>query len=129
MKKVGLCLLGIISSILLLSVFVTFDVTLSQIGLLRHNDMRDTVWRFDCCYQPVIVLIVAFGVSLVDTSKAKGLLGVMAVLPFLFLNINASSYSGRSMIFSAVYLAIAIAAATSLRRRQASESKAILTAR
>lgn len=123
MKKIGICLLGILLSFVLLSIFVYITVNFTEASEFAKENYREqmlnnpnenpferlekTIWRFDYIFNPIIVITVSLIISLLDRSKHKLLLAFIGLLPFIAAYLAASSFSARSLIFSAGYLGIA----------------------
>lgn len=69
--------------------------------------LEKTIWRFDYLFNPIIVIIVSLIIGFADRSKYKFLLVFIGLMPFMVSYLFASSFSGRSLLFSVGYLGIA----------------------
>lgn len=108
LKRVGICLLGIILSAVLLSIFVEIDVRFSDVTDGPFARSVKTVWWFDWIYNPVIVLVVSLVVSFLDRSKYRVLFSLIAIFPFLVFYAAASSFSILGFIFLFSYALLGV---------------------
>lgn len=102
-------------SFVFLSIFDEIDVGLTKFGIFasysgdRDEAYRravDFAWRFKWFFQPLIVFLVAVGVTLLDRSKYSLVISIISVTPFLFLNLLASSFSFSAVLFTSAYIAV-----------------------
>lgn len=125
LTKLGLCLLGILLSFVLLSVFVSINLTFTEAsefareGYLERvkpdsnenplERLNRTVWRFDWIFIPTIVVIVSIVVAALDRSRIRSFLSLAALTPLFLSNLFASSFSLTSLILSCLYILLSFA--------------------
>lgn len=116
LRWVGICLLGVILSFVLLSIFVEIDLRFSDANVGAYARSVETVWWFDWVYNFVIVLTVSLTVSLLARCKYCVRLSLIAISPFLIFYIAASSFSIVGFVFLGFYLLISVFVSSVIRR-------------
>ena len=109
LKRFVICLLGVLISFLLLSLFVELDSRFIE-GIVNHSN-RDrsivvaSIWRFNWIYNPLISGAVSLVVGLLG-GKYRILLCLIAIIPFIAFDLAASSFRFAGMVHSFIYLLI-----------------------
>ncbi len=111
LKSVGIVLVGVVSSLLGLSFFVTVDVVAMNLGLFQINDSAGVVARSDWIYFPLICALDSFLVSILSRRPLRFLLCILALVPLLAAWLYSSSHSLSSIVFVVGYFTMALAVA------------------
>jgi lipopolysaccharide export LptBFGC system permease protein LptF len=134
MKKIGICLLGIILSFVLLSFFVYINLNFTEASEFAKGDytekvlnnssenpferLNKTIWRFDYLFIPIIVILISLLVCLMDKSKNRLFLSLIGILPLLIFYLFASTFSVRSFLFVISYILISVIVSLFFSRTQ-----------
>ena len=115
--QIGMCLLGIVLSFVVFAVCIQINFFLPS----RYDNparLLQIAWRIEYLFSPVVVTLVSLTVSVLDRTRYKLFLVVIAVLPFVLFQLAANSFSAHALLFAIVYLAIASLASLLIPNRQ-----------
>jgi hypothetical protein len=123
-KKVGICFFGAFVSIFLLSIFVYANLYFTEASefakpnyveqmMKSPNEnpferLQETIWRFDFIFYPIIFILSAFIISILDRSKYKSLITTIALLPLTLLYLFAGGFAFKTILFASSYLILAL---------------------
>lgn len=125
LKKIGICVLGIIVSFLLLSLFDELELRFAPIDFgdsrsqLLH--VQKFVFRLTWFYSPIIVAFTSILVALLDRGKYRMLMSLISIFPYLVFDLSAGSLKPTSFLFSAGYSIIAFLSGLAVPRKIGSE--------
>lgn len=124
LKKIAICLMGIVLGIFLFSLFVFINVNFTEAIEFARPDYMETamndpqenpferlgktLWRFDYLFFPLTIAGISLAISFVDRSKYKFLLVSIGILPFIIFYLVAGSFSIGSFLFAIGYITIAL---------------------
>jgi ammonia channel protein AmtB len=116
-KRIGICLLGVVSSFVGFAILIQINGSLSEENESAVERLAQIIWRNDYLFSPIVVTIVSLVVSFLDRSRYKFFLVFITLLPFILFQLVASSFSARGLLFSVGYLSIGFAVALLIPNR------------
>jgi hypothetical protein len=121
LKRVIICILGVVIAFVLIAIFVQIDVNFTYSSgntdpasngydAFKYGRVLSFIWRSTYIYNPICIIITTLYICFFDKSKTKYYLSIIATAPITLLSFVSSNFQVKdfALLFSYILISLVI---------------------